>query len=621
MNYKQLILGLTVLSLGVSCADAESSAPAERGSLDLVMPGKADDYFSNVSKEYEVKGAIEVAMTAEEFEDVVVREQLIASRISAVGVYLTTYLTDKFRGIDINGDGTIGDDEVFFRNTEYGGFKAMVRNHSTEVLAIEGQEGRYVVEFTIDVAGPNNLLELLLADGAEQGDFGVSKTLEMPAGARSDQSGAPIRSFDPKTYAGELEQVVLEYTTLPEVQDAYPAYRDFMQDGRFEITMVFGHDYNAARYDLIDAREAFDALVADGFSAPVARFEDLRPDSGPFQKSIVSYRPILESCEEDHVVAKVNDPFLTETELEEMGLRSDMRRNLLAARAGADGKFGTLDDLEFKSLRDIDQVRMIGPATLGKMTQWAAPSCQTRQVEVRVDVRLFHSDMYVGSRAEQREQTIYELVKRDVFFYNGHAGPYYGLYLDAEYGAYIDHTEFASLPLDPDKQQLFVAQGCQTYSQYADMLYANEAKNEDNLDVITTVNYSYARGTMDLFRRLVQTDPYEPGVHEPATFNAMITELNAEQVNDHYTVFYGVIGIDQNEKLAPYAIAETVGQECQAHTECGDTYSGNVCAGFSDGVNRCVARTSAESGCPEGTNYAWVAGDSWVLGGVCWSMQ
>lgn len=44
MNYKQLVLGLTVLSFGVSCADAESSAPAERGSLDLVMPGKADDY-------------------------------------------------------------------------------------------------------------------------------------------------------------------------------------------------------------------------------------------------------------------------------------------------------------------------------------------------------------------------------------------------------------------------------------------------------------------------------------------------------------------------------------------------------------------------------------------------
>jgi hypothetical protein len=44
------------------------------------------------------------------------------------------------------------------------------------------------------------------------------------------------------------------------------------------------------------------------------------------------------------------------------------------------------------------------------------------------------------------------------------------------------------------KQQLVLAQGCQTYSQYADMIYASPVKDEPNLDVITTVNNSYGVG-------------------------------------------------------------------------------------------------------------------------------
>ncbi len=61
------------------CADEATDGPANRGTFDVVMPGKADDYFSNVSKEYEVKGAVQVTMTAEEFADESLREQLVAS--------------------------------------------------------------------------------------------------------------------------------------------------------------------------------------------------------------------------------------------------------------------------------------------------------------------------------------------------------------------------------------------------------------------------------------------------------------------------------------------------------------------------------------------------------------
>ena len=615
------ILALMVFGSLAGCAD--DSAPTDtvdRGSLDLVMPGKADDYYSNVSKEFEVTGQVQVEMTADEYAEEALRNQLVSQRISAVGVYLTTYLTDKFRGIDINGDGVVGDDEVFFYNTEYGGFKAMVRNQSVELLSVEGEEGVYTATFTIDVAGPNNLLELLESDGATRTESGMAFDLHMPAGTDGTEGSRPIRSFDPSTYTGELETVALQMASLPEVHDAYPEYADFMRDGRLEVTMVFGHDYNAARYDLQDARQAFDTLVADGYSAPVGSFEELTPNSGPFEKQIIAFRPITESCAVDHAVGTLNDPALADDTLKAMGMRSDARRNTFTHRAGADGVFGTIDDVEFKTMADVDAIYRVGPKTIEKMEAYFADACQQRQIQVSVQVRLLHSDMYIGNREAQRDQTIYEMTKRDIIFYNGHAGPYYGFYLDAEYEAYIDDSEFAQIPFDADKKQLFVAQGCQTYSQYADMLYAHPAKNEDNLDVITTVNYSYARGTMDLFRRLTQTDPYEPNVHMPATFSEVITSLNAEQVNDAYTVFYGVIGIDQNAKLSPYADTATIGAECAAHTDCGDTYNGNVCAGFNDGINRCVARTASEAGCPEDTNYAFVASESYVLGGVCWKM-
>ncbi len=618
---KKAAIAAVAMGFMVGCAgaDDEPNTPADQ-QLDLVMPGKADDYYSNVSKEFEVTGQIAVEMTTEEYEDEATRNRLIDQRISALGVYLTTYLTDKFEGIDINGDGQIGDDEIFFYNTNYGGFKAMVRNKSTETLEIEDAEAGILVTFTIDVAGPNNLYDMLRADGAMEGDIGLQFDLRMPAGETSDSS-RPIRSFDPDTYQGELETITLSVMELPEVADAYPEYNAFFADGTYDITMVFGHDYNAARYDLQDAQQAFNALVADGFEAPVASFDELAHNSGPFTKQMISFRPALETCQLDYALASLNSSELTDDDLKAMGFRSDARRNFWTHRAGDDGVDGTADDVIFATEKDVDSVYRVGPRTIEKMLAYYNEDCSTSAFTVNIEVRLLHSDMYIGQRNLQIEQTKSELVSRDVIFYNGHAGPYYGFYMDEAYEAYIDDTEFATLDFDPNKKQLFIAQGCQTYSQYADMMYANPNKNEDNLDVITTVNYSYARGTVDLFRNLVQTDAYEPDVHMPATYNDIITTLNAEQVNDAYQVFYGVIGIDQNEKLSPYAKVETIGDECAAHSDCGDTFNGNLCAGFTDGINRCVARTAAESGCPDGTNYAYVASEQYVVGGVCWVME
>jgi hypothetical protein len=537
-----LPLALTLVATLAACTEAGPESADDELGYALVLPGKADDYFSNVAREYELIGTIPVEMTEAEHADEATRDRLIAQRTTAVGLYLTTWLTDKFEGIDINGDGEISDDEIFFRNLDYGGFHAMVRNRSLELLAIEpsSEPGRFDVSFALDIAGPRELMSLLLSAGAREHDGGLELELVMPEGATSDPdfvNRRAIRNFHPDTYDGALERVRLELRPLPDLSDAYPHYAAFMADGVYDITMVFGHDYNASRSDLREAREAFEHLVWRGFEAPAATFEELRHDSGPFVRTL---------------------------------------------RVRADGAEGP------------------------------------ERRDVRVEVRLFHSEMFEGERGLQRELVSSELVSRDVFFYNGHAGPYYGFYLDADGLAQISDRDFARLPFEPDRQQLVIAQGCQTYSQYADMLYAHPERDEERLDVITTVNYSYGIGTLGLLDRLTRTDA--AGVHRPESYDALVSGLNAEYWNERKQVFYGVMGIETNPALHPWANVDAIGRFCRADSDCGEHPDANVCVPFSDGRSRCTVRTVAERGCPADTRYAYLASGRTLVGGVCWGL-
>ncbi len=519
---------LACLALTPACSTdgGSDAAPADlEEELVVVEDGKADNYYSDVAAEYEVSGRLVVPMSEADFADEARRGALVTNRLTAFGLYLTTYLTDKFRGIDSNNDGEISESEVFFRNDGYGGFHAMVRNFSVEALdvAADGQ-GAYVVSFTIDVAGPRNLLSLLPRAENTVGD--LTFELKMPKHATVDPESVPrgeIRNFDPGKYQGELETVLCAIRPHVEVANAFPAFDAFMADGVFDITMFYGYDYNEARYDLIEAREGFDQLVGLGFTAPVSSFEALKADSGPFK-----------------------------------------------LQAKADGR------------------------------------------EVTFEVRLFHADMFQTDRKGQHDLAVSELVTRDVFFYNGHAGPYFGFYLDAAYAATVGYQELASAPFG-DKQQLVLAQGCQTYSQYADMMYASPAKSEDNLDVITTVNYSYGRGTDQLLASLLKVDRFRR--HQPVDYYTLVGDLNADWTNRAYEVFYGVMGIDGNTRLHPYASVENIGADCRSATSCGDL-AGNACLKI-DGRKQCAALAIAADACPEGTAFKKVARQNTIIGGAC----
>ena len=517
----------TLRTLALSLVTMAGCATDQIAEEDLIEVDdtKADDYYSNVSAEWEVRGAVKIKLTDAEYADEAKRKDLVARRLTAVGLYLTAYVTDKFEGIDINRNGTIEESEIFFRNEGYGGFHAMVRTQSGEAGNLKKlSDGLYELSFELDLAGPNNLTQLLPRVGTTSP---FKFELKMPELAAVDPANVPrgtIRNWKPETATGPIESNVLGLVRLPTPKNAYPQYAEFVKDGVYDVTMVFGYDYNTPRSDVQEIKETYDHLVARGFRSPVASFDQLEPDSGPFT---------------------------------------------IDAKAG------------------------------GK--------------DIVIEVRLFYADMFEGQRPAQKQLIVDELVKRDVFFYNGHAGPYFGFYVDKDYAATVGYLELAAAPFTA-KQQLVVAQGCQTYSQYADMIYASPVKDETNLDVITTVNYSYGVGTLDLFDSLTALQDKQ---HTPTDSYAIVEQLNAQWINSSYEVFYGIMGITANPAVHPYAALDKIGAECSAASDCGDP-NANLCIKKRvDSTKKVCAAKAVASKCPAGTYYKQLRQGETIVAAGC----
>ena len=287
------------------------------------------------------------------------------------------------------------------------------------------------------------------------------------------------------------------------------------------------------------------------------------------------------------------------------------RYDLVEAHKAYDG----LLRMGFTAPAGVDRFEALKPDS-GPFVRTAKADEKTMRIEVRV----LHSDEWAGSdeghtarREAQRAQILAELATRDVFFYNGHAGPYEGMTLDPDGIAYVSSNDLQSLELDAHRQQLVVAQGCQSDSQYADALYATDAKDASNLDVVTTINYAYGEGTMALVDGLVHTDGDR---HQPRSFYQLIAALNADPINHARDVYYGVIGLGDNPALHPYANVAAIGTSCTANAQCGDP-DGNWCVRKSTGGRACAAIALGRRGCPTGTRYRQVAQGNKIVAAVC----
>lgn len=236
---------------------------------------------------------------------------------------------------------------------------------------------------------------------------------------------------------------------------------------------------------------------------------------------------------------------------------------------------------------------------------------------ISVEVTLIHPDMnkesgvgYEGLIALYKASA----AKADIVMYDGHAGydvSYSGIVVHYNPRHAIAAADFADLEL-PAKYQLFVFNGCKTYTSYADAMYKNRAKTVANLDIITTVNFSWlsemTRVTTDLIGNFTATNKSE---HIPRSYDQVLAELNSGRSWD---VIYGVHGLSDNARLSPYADTATLCATCNGHAECPG--ADNLCIKGLGGVAGCAAACTDDTGCPEGYRCGAVAaGGSNLLSG------
>jgi hypothetical protein len=353
------------------------------------------------------------------------------------------------------------------------------------------------------------------------GDAGYSVTVTGEfAGVKDLEKKLPQKTVDGKTFlpitadlgAGSVDLQVT-VTPIERSLNAYPKYLDMFADG-LDIGVHIGGDHDTPPQDIDHARSVYDDLVASGFKSPVAKFEDLKIDSGPLTSAI-----------------KVKD----------------------------------------------------------------------KVVPVRVSI--FHVDM---STPETRSLVIdaykNSVKTADVIIYDGHAGrqlDYSGVVLAYNPArASIPATQFKDF-VTTDKQQVYLFNGCETYTGYADKLYENPNRNTTNTDVITTGNFSAIQAKANQVISFIHSFiDQKNGLWIPRSWDSVLQRMNAIGERSWVHV-YGVHGLDDNPKASPLADVSKVGVACTQDSECGAPDS--KCMVVSSTSKVCGMACADTVGCPTGT--------------------
>jgi hypothetical protein len=280
-------MAAAVATTAAACDDgsATSSAPADDGVLQVVPPGKEDNFYSTSAQEYLLSGTTRVQIESQYLnrsadERLARAKALVPFRQTVIGWFLSQYLNDK---------------ESEEANAQYGGFKTLTKNGSWEDLNLrEVQTGVFEFDFRQEVAGPLDLLSVLPTHADAQGrrvfdlQLGVVSTTEMQRLETNDEwyRQSPWSEFDPSKLDGSrLEKMSLTIESEPRSNDAWFDYARLIDDGVLDLSIHFGWDYHS-NYHLKHSQEVYDWLVRRGFSSPVAKYDDLKRDSGPLKKTI-----------------------------------------------------------------------------------------------------------------------------------------------------------------------------------------------------------------------------------------------------------------------------------------------------------------------------------------------
>jgi hypothetical protein len=507
--------------VGLLAACGADTGADQQGSdeplAEVVPEGKADNYLSPTSMEYRLWGEGQITLDdawadkADQDKETHAKE-LLDYKFKAYGHFINVYVTNK---------------EHEDANKDYGGFSGLVRPSSLSSLVepVDGARMTWTFVWEFEMGGPRDMLAHLPLQTRSNGERWFP--VKLPALSESQCiAGSYPDSFDPSTYTGAMEEIEVAIEPEKESFDAWPEYRRLWDDGKLDMMILVGGDYNAERYDLKAAEQIFSWLKSAGFRHSAASYTDLTIDSPPFTKTIQ-----------------------------------------------ADGK------------------------------------------AVTVEVTLYHADIVSDDKLDLLRQKIVEAYEAmDVLIYDGHAGQdpsYSGVVYHYNPRRAISANDLAQLAL-PAKYQIFMFNGCKTYSVYPTALYASATKNTSNLDIISTVNFSWL--TMQPFTTsgfINQLLAQKSGTHDPRTYVEILTEINKSA---NANVYYGVHGLDDNTHLNPYADVSALCRACSRDSDCPG--AGNRCVRLSGG-SFCAAECTADDGCPQGYKCKQIAEGNQIVGKQC----
>ncbi len=241
------------LLLLTACGTTGNNADLDEQPGEVVEEGKADDYFSSLSAEYDLTTAVSVTL---EGEDADLEGDARTERARELALEemerITSAVDDKIWE-DWTEDERTGDNAVMLRQM----------SDSLDAIVDEG-EGVYSFTYLVEIAGPSDLLERYPFGDDDAGLF-----LMITIGL--DESARDYR---------------LDVTTSEATPDSYPEYLE-MFEGGLDIAVHIGDDHNGDWVDIAQARSVFVELTQIlGFEPPVNTFEDLQIDSGAFTRQL-----------------------------------------------------------------------------------------------------------------------------------------------------------------------------------------------------------------------------------------------------------------------------------------------------------------------------------------------
>jgi hypothetical protein len=491
----------------------------------FVDENKADNFFSTSAAEYVITGKSTVVLdasmaTASDADRLAAAKKLIELKQIAIAWFLTEYFKSK------------EDDEP---NHAFGGFSGIAKDGEFVDLDVAARADKLTYDFTFKqyaAAGKGFMTQLPIrtVDGMPSFDLEIGKpTNEEMAQLETNHEwyrNAPWSGWDPAMVSADKKEAITFGIKPDKVStDGFFNLDKYTADGVLDIDVFFGWDYHD-NYHIKHSQSFFTWLKGQGFTAPVASWDAMTKDTGPFTKTVQA----------DGKPVKVE-------------VRFYFGKPMTATDPDTDAGGKVLEDIARASL-----------------------------------------------------------AKRDVVMYSGHSGPFYGFALanwrKTEEGD-LDDADIKAMQLPADKDQLVLANGCETY-QIGEAFRTNPAKMGKNIDVITTMSFSNA-GTPTIVEATIEALLARDSANNlrPQPVSTLLTKLDSDSWA--FTPMYGFHGIDDNPKVVPWARTTNFGKACTANADCGGP--GNLCVTSAAG-KQCTAACSADPGCGTGYTCKAVASSS-----------